>query len=155
MRALLLFLLLWHLPALWAEAASVTQVIDGDTLIVSNSHGEPQRIRLYGIDCPEKRQAWGREAAEATQRITTEKSLEVVVLYQDRYGREVAMIYLPEGETVQEALLTQGAAWVAPKYCKRPECEEWLQIERHARSARRGLWDNPQAVPPWEWRKHK
>lgn len=152
---MLLLLLLLHPTAERAEVASVTQVIDGDTLIVRNTQGQTQRIRLYGIDCPESRQAWGREAAEATRRITFQKFLDVVVLYQDRYGREVAMIYLPEGGTVQEALLTQGAAWLAPKYCKRPECREWLQFERRARSARRGLWDNPQTVPPWEWHKHK
>lgn len=56
---LLLLLFLPPFPT-GAEAASVTQVIDGDTLIVSNARGELQRIRLYGVDCPEKRQAWGR-----------------------------------------------------------------------------------------------
>lgn len=155
MRVALLVLLLWPLLALRAEAASVTQVIDGDTLIVRNRHKEPQRIRLYGIDCPEKGQAWGKEATETTRRITSQKTLKVDALYQDRYGRVVAIIYLPEGKAVQEFLLEDGAAWLAPRYCRRPECKEWLQLEQKARRVGRGLWNNPQAVPPWEWRKRK
>lgn len=97
MRAVLTSLLLLHLLASWAEAASVARVIDGDTLVVRNMHGESQRIRLYGIDCPERRQAWGTEATEATQLITSQMDFEVMALYQDRYEREVAMIYLPGG----------------------------------------------------------
>ena len=153
MRAFLVFFLFLQVSPAWAWPGITIRVIDGDTLTIRGRQETIQRIRLYGIDCPEGNQPWGHEAAEAAWRLTEGRVLEVDEQYQDRYGRTVAILLLSEGGTVQEALLDAGAAWVAPRYCKRPECREWMDREQNARMERRGLWQYPQPVPPWEWRK--
>lgn len=77
----------------------------------------------------------------------------IEALYQDRYGRLVAIVILKDGFSLQAVLLSKGMAWVAPRYCKRPECKTWSALEEMARQERRGLWRNTRPTPPWEWRK--
>jgi endonuclease YncB( thermonuclease family) len=72
----------------------------------------------------------------------------------DRHGRTVAFVRV--GDTlVNEELIREGLAWVFTRYCDRPVCQEWKQLEAEARKARRGLWSMPNAVPPWEFRRQE
>jgi micrococcal nuclease len=68
----------------------------------------------------------------------------------DRYGRIVGREFIGE-EELSRALI----AWVYPKYCTIPECDQWKELEKTARSSKIGLWSSEEAVPPWEWRKGK
>ncbi len=113
----------------------------------------PFRVRLYGIDCPEDGQEAGDAATATAALLVHEKTARMLDLGRDRYGRTVAILYLDDSSTVQAALLEAGAAWVAPRYCKRPECRDWKMLEDVARRDRRGLWQYPRPIPPWEWRK--
>ena len=148
MRLILLTLLLLALPQP-LMAATVTRIVDADTLILDNAI----KIRLYGIDSPERGQPGGLDATEAAVGLALGQCVEVEKLYADRYGRTVAIIILESGGTLQEALLQKGMAWVAPRYCKRPECDYWQELEQATRLARIGIWQDEHAVPPWEWRK--
>ncbi len=72
-------------------------VSDGDTITVLHK-GKPERIRLNGIDYPEKRQAFGRRAKQFTSNLVFAKTVTVQALDQDRYGRTVGVVLLPDGE---------------------------------------------------------
>ncbi len=127
----------------------VVGVADGDTITVLTK-GKPIRIRLHGIDCPEKRQAFGNRAKQFTSRLTYGKAVTVKDLGQDRYGRTIADVILPDGRSLNRELVKAGFAWWYWRYA--PDDETLAQLEREARGAKRGLWADPHAVPPWEWR---
>ncbi len=71
----------------------------------------------------------------------------------DKYGRTVAVITVNE-KNLNESLVASGFAWVYRKYCKQSYCDDWLRLEANARQNQLGLWRDPQAMAPWEWR-HK
>ena len=148
MRFIPAILLVVCMP-LFAYGAEVTRIIDGDTIVLNDS----SKIRLYGIDCPERGQPGEVEATQATSQLVTGQTVRIEEMYTDRYGRTVAIVFLESGKGLQELLLQKGMAWVAPRYCKRPECAYWKGLEQSARLARIGIWQNEHAVPPWEWRK--
>ncbi len=127
-------------------------VSDGDTITVLHS-GKPVRIRLHGIDCPEKRQAFGKRAKQFTSRLTYGKTVTVRDLGLDRYGRTIGDVILPDGRMLNQELVKAGFAWWYHRYA--PDDETLAQLEREAREAQRGLWADPHAVPPWEWRETK
>jgi endonuclease YncB( thermonuclease family) len=129
----------------------VAGVIDGDSITVLHD-GRQEQIRLWGIDCPEKRQDFGTKAKYGTSILVFAKVVEVEPVTTDRYGRTVAFVKV--GDTlVNEKLIRQGLAWVYTRYCNRPICQEWNKLEAEARKARRGLWSIPDPVPPWEFRR--
>ena len=72
-------------------------------------HGKGERIRLYGIDCPEKRQAFGKRAKQFTSNMVFGKVVEVRPVTMDRYGRTIAWVYV-NGTCLNEALLKAGLA---------------------------------------------
>ncbi len=127
----------------------VVGISDGDTITVL-SKGKPERIRLHGIDCPEKRQAFGKRAKQFTSRLTYGKQVTVKDLGQDRYGRTVGEVVLPDGRSLNHELVKAGFAWWYRRYS--PDDETLKQLEQEARDAKRGLWVDGDLNPPWEWR---
>ncbi len=125
-------------------------VSDGDTITVLHN-GKGERIRLHGIDCPEKRQAFGNRAKQFTSTLVFGKAVTVQVMDRDRYGRTVGMVLLPDGRSLNHELVRAGLAWWYWRYT--PDDETLEQLEREARAAKHGLWADPHAVPPWEWRR--
>lgn len=78
--------------------------------------------------------------------------VEVEEIDIDRYGRVVGLVSV--GNLVlNRHLVAYGYAWVYHRYCKRPFCSEWSKVEAKARKAKRGLWKNPNAIPPWQYRR--
>jgi micrococcal nuclease len=150
---LALFLLLLLPSFSWAWSGKVVGVIDGDSITVLHD-GRGEEIRLWGIDCPEKRQAYGTRAKQATSALVFGKIAEVEPLDVDRYGRAVALVTVG-GTLVNQELIRQGLAWVYTRYCKRPDCSKWKRLEAEARAARRGLWADSHPVPPWEFRRQE
>ena len=148
MRFLLAIALTLLPAASLAEITGKPRIIDGDTIEISD-----QRIRLYGIGCPEKRQAFGKRAKQFTSRLTYGKDITVHVYEQDRYGRSIADVMLPDGRVLNHELIKAGFAWWYRKYA--PENEALEQLEQEARAAKRGLWADANAVSSWEWRSGK
>jgi micrococcal nuclease len=128
----------------------VVGVTDGDTITVLHE-GRGEKIRLYGIDTPEKGQAFGKKAKQFTSQMVYGKTVEVQPKDTDRYGRTVALINVG-GQSLNEALIKDGLAWVYRKYCKETFCEDWLNFEIVARYGKIGLWSEPSPIPPWEFR---
>ncbi len=86
-------------PVLALEfTGKVVGVADGDTITVLHK-GKGERIRLRGIDCPEKRQAFGNRAKQFASKLVFGTSVTVQVLDRDRYGRTVGMVLLPDGRS--------------------------------------------------------
>lgn len=152
--SLFLIFVLVPLPC-FAWQGTVVKVADGDTLVVQDNDGQRVRIRLYGIDCPEGKQPFGPQATETAGVLAFGASIEVDPIKRDRYNRLVAIVYLPNGSTLEDSLLDAGLAWVFTRYCKRSECEAWRQKEERARTTGIGLWVEPAPVPPWEWRRRR
>lgn len=139
-------------PLAWP--GTVTKIHDGDTITVRPEYGKAVKVRLWGVDCPEYRQAYGREATELVRRLLPiDSHVDVENITRDRYGRTVAIVS-HHGDTVQAALLRAGLAWVYVKYY-RERGGNWPLIEADAKAARRGLWREDNPIPPWVWRKMK
>ena len=135
-----------------AYPADTAAVLDGDTIVIRDS-GQKRKIRLYGVDCPEKGQKYGPEAAAIAAQALSGRGIEVIPRDTDRYGRTVAIIKVGDGQTLQEILLRAGAAWLYPQYCKSWVCARWKMVELQARWNGVGLWAEKTPTPPWEWRR--
>lgn len=131
----------------------VVGVADGDTITVLAPGNRQVKVRLYGIDCPEKKQAFGQRATQFTAQRVAGDMVRVEVMDADRYGRSVGVVYADNGQNVNRELIEAGMAWVYPSYCKTSFCTEWKRLQVRARSAGVGLWVDRNPVPPWEWRK--
>jgi len=79
---------------------------------------------------------------------------EAEVMDTDRYGRTVAMIYADK-TLLNEELVKAGLAWVYWKYCHHPICVSWENFQLRARFDKRGLWTDPNPIPPWEFRRKR
>ena len=136
-------------------SATVVKVSDGDTIHVMKKDGHKVKIRLYGIDAPEKQQAFGRVSRDHLQKLLRSRAVSVEPLYQDKYRRTVALVWLGTSRLVNEIMVDNGLAWHYPQYCKKqPLCKNIKRKEQIARREKRGLWkDKKKPVPPWAWRK--
>ena len=125
--------------------ATVTRVVDGDTIEISPSFKGLSTVRLIGVDTPETHggtQPYGSEASEFTRQHLEgeEVSLELGVEKVDPYGRLLAYVYLPNGEMFNETLLEEGYAQVATFPPNVKYTDRFLEAQRESRAANRGLW---------------
>ncbi|HEP9230319.1 TPA: thermonuclease family protein [Pseudomonas aeruginosa] len=147
LRAALAALLI--LPALaWADPAEVVGVLDGDTVAVLSPDRKMTRCRLFGIDAPEKGQAFGQASKKVLSDLTYRKTLDVRVVDTDRYGRAVCRLTLA-GVDINREQVARGMAWVYRRYNQEPA---YYEAEAAARAARLGLWADANPVPPWDYR---
>ncbi len=140
-----------------AWTGRVVHVADGDTITVlkdSPSAKEQVKVRLYGIDCPERNQDFGAKAKAFTADMAFGRLVTVENMDRDRYGRTVGLVSL-QGMSLNEELVSAGLAWVYPRYCKISLCRGWVKTERQARRLRRGLWSISTTIPPWEFRRSR
>jgi micrococcal nuclease len=132
-------------PEDYDATLKVTRVVDGDTIDISPSVEGLSRVRLIGMDTPEVyfgTQPYGPEAsAFAKQELEGEEvGLELDVQKVDPYGRLLAYVYLPNGEMFNEVLLEEGYAQVATFPPNVKYVDRFLEAQREARAANRGLW---------------
>ena len=149
-RSVLLLFLAASLLSAGEFAATVVSVADGDTLTVLHDDRKV-RVRLFGIDCPEKGQPFGTEARRFTTGLALGKEVTVIEKDIDRYGRIVATMVLADGRNLNNEIVATGWAWWYKRYA--PGDEVLQRLEAQARKDRRGLWAETASVPPWEWRK--
>lgn len=141
--------------------ARVVGVVDGDTLDILTPTSRQMRIRMAGIDAPEKNQSYGQKAKQALSDMAYGQMVDVFPEDGDRYGRLVATVFV--GQTnVNAALVKTGAAWAyydptssrPMQFLKDPTL---LTLQDQARATHAGLWalQPDQIIPPWEFRKAK
>ena len=128
----------------------VTAVHDGDTLTLLVGTTQ-HKIRLNGIDAPELGQAYGTRARQFLSALVFGKTVTVRVVDVDRYGREVGDVYVG-GVLANAELVRAGMAWHYKHYSKDATLAE---LEVQARAEKRGLWADPKAMAPWNYRRRK
>lgn len=129
-------------------SGKVVKVKDGDTIEVLVD-GKAMVVRLEHVDCPEKRQPFGN----AAKAFTSDKCFGKLVMIQhsskrDRNGRLIGVIIVA-GSNLNQELVRAGLAWHFKKYSTD---QSYGVLEQQARSLKRGLWKDADAVAPWEWR---
>lgn len=150
MQPFFIFCLIFFLP-ITEYKGTVVKVIDGDTIDILEGRTK-RRVRLYGIDAPEKGQPYNDKAREYLALLVAGKKVKVISKNKDRYGRIVGNIYLLDGTHVNATLLKAGYAWHFKRYAKE---ESFAQFEQQARKAKAGLWKETNPMAPWEFRKQK
>jgi micrococcal nuclease len=138
----------------YASAAQLTgkvvSIADGDTFTLL-SNNKQIKIRLHGIDCPEKSQDFGNVAKQFLSNLIFGKIVSVKEMDTDRYGRTIGMVTI-DNKNVNEELLKAGLAWHYKHYDQNPA---WMKLEDDARREKKGLWLHPNPIPPWDYRKMK
>jgi endonuclease YncB( thermonuclease family) len=159
------FAIFTHATAGDSFTGKVVKVADGNTITVLR--GKTQvRVRLYGIDTPEKAQPFGNKAKQFTSKLVFGKKVKVEVVTIGKYGRTVARVHynmkikvVATGATtvrhfdLGEALVAAGLAWWYRKYA--PNDKGLAKLGAEAQKAKRGLWVEQNPVAPWAWRKGK
>jgi endonuclease YncB( thermonuclease family) len=156
MKFALLFCLL---AALTANAGTlegrVVGVTDGDTVTVLDSDNVQHKIRLAGIDAPEKKQDFGNRSKESLSDLVFSKLVSVETGKKDRYGREVGKI-LVNGVDANLAQVQRGFAWHYKAYMREQSLDDralYSDAEVDAKAEKLGLWRDKDPIPPWAWRK--
>ncbi|WP_107824148.1 thermonuclease family protein [Campylobacter concisus] len=141
-------LLLTLIPPTSALAliVKVISVHDGDTITVLSGK-EQTKVRLYGIDAPEKKQDYGQRSKQFLANLIAGQMVEVEPKGKDRYKRTLGNIYY-KGQDINAQMVLNGYAWAYVKYSK-----IYVDQEKLARENKRGLWQSSNPTPPWEWRK--
>jgi endonuclease YncB( thermonuclease family) len=132
----------------------VVSVSDGDTVTVLDSTNTQHKIRLSGIDAPEKKQPFGQVAKKTLSNLIYNKQVEVSYSKLDRYKRVVGKILLGN-QDVNLEMLKSGMAWHYKKYQKEQPVEDRLaysDAETVAKNQKRGLWIDPNPEAPWDFR---
>ena len=133
--------------------ARVFGVHDGDSLRVKIDGGRSMRVRLYGVDCPEIKQAGGKAARALVRRLAFGRVLLIESKGKDRYKRVVGRVYLLSGNTLSRELVKAGRCWWYRKYA--PDDQYLEELETEARADKRGVWADTDPIPPWEWRRDR
>lgn len=134
----------------------VQSVHDGDTIRVRDEDGRVHKIRLAYIDAPELKQTSGQDSADALRNRIEGQHVRMVRFGLDRYQREVGQIWLAD-EDVNLWLVRQGWAWhyqsIARKEQAKPDYTRYQLAELQAKQHQLGLWQNQDAVAPWQFRR--
>jgi endonuclease YncB( thermonuclease family) len=136
--------------------AKVIRVVDGDSVnVLRLPEKEELKLRLYGIDAPEWKQAYGKESKDALKGLLGPNTeISVKVLDKDRYGRLICKLYLnSEDISLNELMISEGNAWHYKKYA--PKDMNLKSAEENARKNKLGLWSSTDPIPPWQFRKIK
>ena len=133
------------------------KVSDGDTLNVQKVEngkftGEVIKIRMFGIDAPEKSQDYGSESKQALEKMVNGKTLEIEEKNRDRYGRTVAVVYV-NGQNVNEEMVKNGNAWWYQEYDKKDT--KMQAYQENAKKNKLGLFGKRGYVEPWNYRREK
>jgi endonuclease YncB( thermonuclease family) len=165
MRLLLPLMLLFSCAA-HAETLTgrVVGVADGDTITLLDANHQQHRIRLQGIDAPEKAQPFGQRSKESLSAMVFNKDVRVEWAKRDKYKRIVGKVWVqpascptcPMTLDAGHAQITVGLAWWYRKYSNEQSAQDrgaYEFSEQEARAKRAGLWADADPVPPWDWRK--
>ncbi len=139
---------------------TVTRVSDGDTVIIRPFSGKLFKCRLYGIDAPETARHGkpGQPHSNAAERELTNlilhTTVDVTLTGDKTYDRKVCIIR-KMGVDINREMVKRGYAWAYKEYLKAPYASEYISAETEARQMRRGLWQQMNPMPPWEFRRRQ
>lgn len=152
----MLMALVSPLAALSAERhGTVVGISDGDTLTLLDASKTQHRIRLDGIDAPERTQLHGQQARQSLAALAHGRAARADCPKIDRYGRAVCRVII-DGVDVGLEQIRRGFAWHYAKYAHEQRAVDrasYARAESEARSAHAGLWSFDNPVPPWDYRR--
>ena len=135
----------------------VVAVADGDTITVLDESKQQHKIRLMGIDAPEKKQAYGQRSKESLSELVYMKDVEVTWTKRDRYGRTVGQVTVDGNDMCLEQI-KRGMAWHYKQY-QREQAESdrslYSESESTARDLKIGLWHGVAPIEPSTFRKNE
>ena len=148
----------------------VVRIADGDTITILESVGSrvpvlrslgeggprdraspaatQHKIRLHGIDAPEKSQAFGQKSKQHLSSLVFGKDVRVAYKSRDKYGRILGTVYV-DGLDINLEMIRAGLAWHYKRFDSTPA---YAAAESEARQNRRGLWSDPNPIPPKQFR---
>jgi len=132
----------------------VVGITDGDTLTLLVEQ-QPRKVRIVGIDAPERSQPFGERSKQNLSKLAFHKNAIADCPKKDRYKRDLCQVMV-DGQDVGLKQITEGMAWWYRKYAHEQTAADraaYEQAEMAARNGRLGLWVDAEPVPPWEWRK--
>lgn len=132
----------------------VVGIADGDTVTVLDVSNTQWKIRLMGIDAPEKKQAFGNKSKESLSALVFNKQVTVEYSKKDKYGRTLGKIIV-NGVDANLKQVKAGMAWHYKQYQNEQSVEDraaYAEAEEQARMGKRGLWFDTEPTPPWDWR---
>ncbi|WP_299114344.1 thermonuclease family protein [uncultured Winogradskyella sp.] len=130
----------------------VVAITDGDTFKLLTKDSTLIKVRLANIDCPERKQPFSNNAKQFVSKAIFSKTVKLNVLKKDRYRRYISNVIYDDSLSLCHELLKNGFAWHYRKYSK----DSILQaLEDNARENKLGLWQDKNAIAPWEWRDRK
>lgn len=133
----------------------VVRVADGDTITVLNASKVQHKVRLAGIDAPEKAQPFGQRSRESLEDLVAGRTVIVEIHKKDRYGRYVGKVILNSRDVNLEQL-RRGMAWFYGKYAHEQSATDrqiYGQAEIEARASSVGLWADKAPTAPWDYRQ--
>lgn len=144
-------------PSVHAEQwqGTVVAIADGDTLTLLDGAHRTHRIRLDGIDAPERKQPYGQRARESLAALTHGRSATADCEKIDRYGRDVCRVTV-DGVDVGLEQLRRGLAWHYLRYAHEQTAAAraaYSQAEIEAKREHSGLWSTRDPTPPWDFRR--
>ena len=155
-------------PVAWADVyGKVISVTDGDTIKVLDAKNNQIKVRLSGIDAPERGQPYGNVSREHLAQLVAGKEVRVETTKKDRYGRVVGKVWVHPSDCPtcsktldsNHAQLLAGMAWWYRYYAKEQSPEDrgrYESAEDEAKARKWGLWADPNPINPYDWRKaHK
>ncbi len=132
--------------SLFAFPAKVIKISDGDTIMILQDK-QQIKVRLFGIDAPEKKQDYGQRSKQFLASLIAGQVVEVEPKGKDRYKRTLGIIHY-KGQDINAQMALSGYAWAYVKYSR-----IYVDQEKTAREKKLGLWQSSDPTPPWEWRK--
>jgi len=129
----------------------------GDTIVILSEGNVQHKIRLQGIDAPERGQAYGSKSKEHRSEQVTGRLVVVEMDKRDRYGRVIGKVLVGGKDVCLEQIIA-GFAWHYKKYQNEQtesDRELYTEAEKEAHESQNGLWQDPQAIPPWDYRAAK
>lgn len=130
---------------------TVYKIVDGDSF-EGRAGGQNYKIRLFGIDAPEKGQDFYRKSKDRLGELCYQGPLLIKLRNKDYFGRWVADAYTSKGVFINQVMVKEGLAWHFTKYSKDSTLR---RLEKEARASKAGLWQFNKPIPPWEFRKNK
>lgn len=135
---------------------TLIKVDDGDSFAAYDVSGQRYRIRLAGIDAPERAQPHGQISGRNLDRLLANKSIVVFKRKKDQYKRWIAKVVV-DGVDVGLRQVKAGNAWHYKRFAHEQPTRErntFSDAEDTARKARIGLWQETNPLAPWQWRRN-
>lgn len=152
MKRLMLMYVFFPVFIFSQTTGKVIKIADGDTITILLEGNQQKKLRLAEVDCPEKGQPFGKNAKQFTSDKVFGKTISFVETDTDRYGRSIAKVYYDNGKYLSRELIKAGFGWWYFSYSKDTSLGK---LQETAQQKKRGLWQDVNAVAPWEYRKMK